>query len=103
VKSSAGAVGPGPNVFSDSASNVWVDGSGRLHLKLTYSKGRWRCAEVINTQSLGRGRYTFELDSPNDGSGHLRRATQPAATSSTHSFDWQPGSVAFVSSTAAPW
>ena len=66
VKSSAGAVGPGPNLFSDSADNVWVDGAGRLHLQLTYSKGHWRCAEVINTQSLGLGRYTFELDSPVD-------------------------------------
>jgi hypothetical protein len=63
VKSSTGLVGPGPNVFSDSATNVWVDSAGRLHLKLTYSKGRWRCAEVINAQSLGVGRYTFELDS----------------------------------------
>lgn len=66
VKSSSGAVGPGPNVFSDSTGNVWVDGSGRLHLKITYSKGRWRCAEVINTQSLGLGRYTFQLDSAVD-------------------------------------
>jgi len=66
VKSSAGAVGPGPNSFSDSTANVWVDNLGRLHLKLTYSKGRWYCAEVINTQSLGRGRYGFELDSAVD-------------------------------------
>ena len=150
VKSSSGLVGPGPNAFSDSTSNVWVDGRGRLHLKLTYSKGRWRCAEVINTQSLGRGRYTFELDSPvhaldpnvvlglftwSDepayanreldiefsrwgnaadptngqfvvqpyaGAGHLRRIIQPAAASSTHSIDWQAGSVAFASSSATP-
>jgi hypothetical protein len=64
VKSSTGAVGPGPNHFSDSAANVWVDGHGRLHLKVTYSEGRWHSAEVINTESLGRGRYTFELGSP---------------------------------------
>lgn len=150
VKTSTGAVGPGPNVFSDSTSNVWVDASGRLHLKITYSKGRWRCAEVVNTQSLGLGRYTFELDSrvdaldpsvvlglftwsddpsyanreldiefsrwgnaadptngqyvvqPYDGAGHLQRVTQPAVPSSTHTFDWEAGSVAFASSTAAP-
>jgi hypothetical protein len=66
VKSSAGVVGPGPNNFSDSTANVWVDSAGRLHLKLTYSKGRWYCAEVVNTQSLGRGRYSFELDSAVD-------------------------------------
>ena len=63
VKASGDVVGPGPNRFSDSPANVWLDSRGRLHLKLTRSKGRWSCAEVINTQSLGRGRYTFELDS----------------------------------------
>jgi hypothetical protein len=66
VKSSADMVGPGPNRFSDSPANVWVDTLGRLHLKLTRSKGRWYCAEVVNTQSLGHGRYLFELDSPVD-------------------------------------
>lgn len=57
-------IGPGPNHFSDSADNVWVDSSGRLHLKLTRANGRWYSAEVINTQRLGRGRYSFDLDSP---------------------------------------
>jgi hypothetical protein len=67
VKSSADLVGPGSNRFSDSSANVWVDNLGRLHLKLTKSKGRWYCAEVVNTQSLGLGRYSFELDSPVGG------------------------------------
>lgn len=66
VKRSAGKVGPGPNYFSNSAGNVWVDADGRLHLRTTRSKGRWFCAEVINTQSLGRGTYTWTLDSPVD-------------------------------------
>jgi hypothetical protein len=66
VKASSGPVGPGPNYFSDSDENVWVDSLGRLHLKLTYANGRWYAAEVINTQSLGLGRYTFDLDSPVD-------------------------------------
>ena len=64
VKSSTRKIGPGPNVFSDSPANVWVDEDGRLHLKITRSKSRWSCAEVINTVSLGRGTYTWELDSP---------------------------------------
>jgi hypothetical protein len=64
VKSSEEGVGPGPNLFSDSPDNVWVDSRGWLHLKLTYSEGRWYCAEVINTQSLGLGRYSFQLGSP---------------------------------------
>ena len=66
VKSSAGKVGPGPNSFSNSASNVWVDASGRLHLRITLSKGHWYCAEVVNRQSLGRGTYAWTLDSPVD-------------------------------------
>jgi len=63
VKASAGAVDPGPNHFIDSPDNVWVDDRGRLHLAITDSEDRWNCAEVITTQSLGSGRYTFELDS----------------------------------------
>jgi hypothetical protein len=61
VKSSVAPVGPGPNYFSESPANVFVDGSGRLHLEITQADGRWQCAEVINTHSLGHGRYTFEL------------------------------------------
>ena len=84
VKSSAEAVGPGPNYFSDSADNVWVDDHGRLHLKLTNSDGRWYCAEVINTRSLGHGRYSFELGSavsdfdPNVVLGLLTWSDDPA-------------------------
>ncbi len=66
VKSSVHRLGPGPNYFSSSTDNVWVDSQGRLHLRITYSKGRWYCAEVIGPQSLGRGTYTFTLDSPVD-------------------------------------
>src|SRR5690348_11190411 len=63
VKSSRGKTGPGPNVFSSSNQNVWVDGQGRLHLAITHSGNRWYCAEVLATQSLGYGTYTFTLDS----------------------------------------
>jgi hypothetical protein len=63
VKASARLVGPGPNYFSDSPENVWVDSRGRLHLKVTHREGRWCCAEVSNTRSLGRGRYSFHLGS----------------------------------------
>ena len=150
VKSSHGKVGPGPNDFSSSSQNVWVDGQGRLHLAITRSRNRWYCAEVLATRSFGYGTYTFTLDSPvdaldpnvtlglftwsdnpayahreldveyarwgnasdptngqyvvqpYDASGHLRRITQQAVSSSTVSFDWQAGSVAFSSSNAAP-
>lgn len=66
VKSSSGRVGPGPNYFSDSPNNVWVDGTGRLHLKITKRKGHWYCAEVVSVESFGYGTYRFYLDSPVD-------------------------------------
>jgi hypothetical protein len=150
VKSSTGRVGPGPNYFSNTLDNVWVDHRGRLHLKLTHTNGRWYGAEIMNTQSLGRGRYSFELDSavdaldpnvvlglftwsddpaynhreidiefsrwgnaadstngryvvqPHQRAGNLQKMTQPAVSSSTHSFDWQANGVAFASSTGTP-
>ncbi len=64
VKSSAGELwGPGPNNFSDAPGNVWVDEQGRLHLKITYDSGVWKCAEVIAQTSLGYGTYRFTIDS----------------------------------------
>ncbi len=66
VKNHSSKVGPGPNLFSDSASNVWVDDQGRLHLKITKRRGRWYCAEVISTCTLGYGTYRFYLDSAVD-------------------------------------
>jgi hypothetical protein len=53
VKSHSTPVGPGPNYFSDSPCNVWVDAQGRLHLKITREEGRWLCAEVIHAYSAG--------------------------------------------------
>jgi hypothetical protein len=61
VKTSASQVGPGPNYFSDSSDNVSVDADGRLRLRITNRDGRWQCAEVILTRSLGYGTYRFYL------------------------------------------
>lgn len=70
VKSSVAKVGPGPNIFSESKRNVFVDRRGRLHLRLTRvaargarSRGVWYSAEVIGTKSLGYGTYTWTVDS----------------------------------------
>lgn len=63
VKSSAGLVGPGPNFFSSSPENVWVDSAGQLHLRITYRNGQWLSAEVILDQSLGYGTYDFSIAS----------------------------------------
>ena len=64
VKTSAEPVGPGPNVFSDAPDSVWVDRQGRLHLRIVQTGAQWTSAEVVNTRSLGYGRYRFELASP---------------------------------------
>ena len=64
VKASDAPVGPGPNRFSGSTDNVWVDGQGRLHLRITFRDGRWYCAEVISRRIVGYGVYQFTLDTP---------------------------------------
>jgi hypothetical protein len=52
-------VGPGPNDFSDSKENVWLDEKNRLHLAITKADGRWQCAEIVASQSLGYGEYRW--------------------------------------------
>ncbi len=56
-------VGPGPNLFSDSEENVWVDQDGRLHLKIVQRGGYWYCSGVVLRKSLGYGKYVFYLAS----------------------------------------
>ncbi len=62
VKATAAPVGPGSCVFSDSASNVYVDGSGRLHL-IGVNSGGWTCAEVFTRAAVGYGVYKWTIDS----------------------------------------
>jgi len=52
--------GPGPNYFSGSEDDVWIDRKGQLHLKITKKDGRWYCSEVMTKVSLGYGRYIFQ-------------------------------------------
>lgn len=63
VKAADFPAGPDNNYFSDSPSDVWVDAQGRLHLSIVYRDGQWRCTEVVMTQPLGYGTYTFTLAS----------------------------------------
>ncbi|HQA53454.1 MAG TPA: hypothetical protein PK419_11425, partial [Spirochaetota bacterium] len=37
-----------------------------LHLAITNRNGEWQCAEVICTESLGYGTYSFDVDTPAD-------------------------------------
>jgi hypothetical protein len=61
VKSSDTPVGPGPNYFSSSPRNVWVDSQDNLHLKITRNGDRWECSEVILEKNLGYGTYIFNV------------------------------------------
>jgi hypothetical protein len=54
--------GPGPNYYSDSTNNVWVDAQGFLHLQITNTNGAWECVQIWNDQSLGYGQYSCTLD-----------------------------------------
>jgi len=60
---SEGLEGPGPNRFSDSDENVWVDEAGRLHLKIVEKGGFWYCSGITLRQPLGYGKYIFYVSS----------------------------------------
>jgi hypothetical protein len=62
VRESDEAVYPGPNYFSDSTENVWVDNEGQLHLRATERDGIWYCAEVNLNSHLGYGTYVFQVE-----------------------------------------
>jgi hypothetical protein len=62
VKDASSPIGPGPNRFSDSPRSVWVDDTGRLHLRIRKRDGHWVCSELWTTSALGYGSYVFELD-----------------------------------------
>jgi hypothetical protein len=53
-------LGPGPNNWSE--QNVWVDSAGNLHLRISYSSGKWQCAEVWTEDLLGFGSYEWFVD-----------------------------------------
>lgn len=59
--------GPGPNFYSDSTSDVWVDGNGKLHLKIVNRNGKWYCTEVNADTSFGYGTYVFYLKTKASG------------------------------------
>jgi len=61
IKRHKDPVGPGPNYFSDSNENVWVDPNGYLHLNILQSGGNWYCSEVIANTNLGYGTYIFTI------------------------------------------
>ena len=60
VKSGYG--GPGPNYWSDSEESVWVDGEGRLHLKIRKINGNWYCAEIYTQEFTDYGEHRFLIE-----------------------------------------
>ncbi|MBZ5593520.1 MAG: glycoside hydrolase family 16 protein [Acidobacteriia bacterium] len=40
-------------------ANAWTDSGGALHLRIAKASGKWTCAEVSLTRSLGYGTYSF--------------------------------------------
>jgi hypothetical protein len=59
--------------------NAWTDAKGALHLRIQKKEGKWSCAEVVLTRSLGYGTYVVVVRDVS----HL----EPAAVFSTTTFD----------------
>jgi hypothetical protein len=74
----AQAVRGGLNNLYD-ADNVWVDPQGALHLRIMNKSGKWTCAHIIMTRSLGYGTYRFVVRD----TSHL----EAASVLSMHTFD----------------
>lgn len=55
--------GPGPNLFSDSKDNVWVDNDGRMHLKIVEKGGNWYCSGVTLRKTFGYKKYVVYVAS----------------------------------------
>jgi hypothetical protein len=54
-------LGPGPNFFSRSDQNVWLDQDSLLHLRITKRNNQWYCAEVISVDEFQYGTYIFTV------------------------------------------
>src|SRR6201997_2875208 len=50
----------GSRHFFDPA-NVWTDGRGALHLRISGNPGKWSAAELKLTRSMGYGTYRFQV------------------------------------------
>ena len=55
----AGPTDRGGELNAYDAANAWTDDKGNLHLRMGEYNGRWSCAEVSLTRSLGYGTYKF--------------------------------------------
>lgn len=60
-------------------ANVWLDAGGAMHLRIKKKDGRWTCAEVEMTRSLGYGTYIIVMRDVS--------RLEPAAILSMNTFD----------------
>jgi hypothetical protein len=77
VRTIAADIGGVNNLFDP--DNAWTDKSGALHMRIKKNEGRWTCAHLTLSRSLGYGRYNFVVSD----TSHL----EPAAVLSLTTFD----------------
>jgi hypothetical protein len=65
--STASASAPGPNYWTDNDSDVYVDNLGKLHMKIVYRDGHWRCTQIYTASKVSYGTFNFVIDSGLDG------------------------------------
>jgi hypothetical protein len=58
----SGCGGPGPNYWSSSSENVWIDEQGYLHLKIRKVNDIWYCSEVYTPHYIQYGEYRFIVE-----------------------------------------
>ena len=85
VRTIAGTRGGLNNLYNP--DNAWTDATGALHLLMKKRSGRWTCAELELTRSLGYGTYILVVRDVT----HL----EPAAVLSLNTFDESSGDEHF--------
>ncbi len=58
----SGTGGPGPNYWSNSTENVWLDSNGYLHMKIRKVGQIWYCSEVFTTHYTQYGDHRFVVE-----------------------------------------
>jgi len=55
-------MGAGPNRYTDSPNDIWIDPNGYLHLSIVHRDANWYCSEAIANENLGYGTYVFTVE-----------------------------------------
>ena len=61
IKASEIPTDPGPNPFSGRSQDIWIDNSGKLHMKLAQHNGVWYSTEFTSRKFFGYGKYSFTI------------------------------------------